>query len=238
MSQRHGSRMHPTHNHTLDAAGAAVARNRLLPVMHLETGEAVLLFAETEKRFEERAVFGRAAVAAESSDGASSPAVWMAEHVEAVAHDAHNRATERPVIVELPLVALIHPDTAMACDAAIARTRLCPQEICLEVQDAALSLPAARNAQDGIEALRRCGFRVSLNATRSWQCPLSHSLRMLLDSLRVDARKIENEPELQDRIETASAAGMLVIAEHANWRDSYFLSELGVEYGLKMRADA
>ncbi len=229
--------MRPNFFNSSDAANAAADRNRLLPVMHLETGDAVLLFAETEKRFEERAVFGRAARAAECSD-AVSPAEWMADHIEAVAHDAHNRTTERPVIVELPLVALIHPDTATACDAAIARTRLCPQEICLEVQDAALALPAARNAQDHIEALRRCGFRVSLNATRSWQCPLSHSMRMLLDSLHVDARKIESEPELQDRIETAASAGMLVIAENANWRDSYFLSELGVEYGFRMRADA
>jgi len=229
--------MRPTQFHPSEVANAAAARNRLLPVMHLETGEAVLLFAETEKRFEERAVFGRAAVAAERSD-AVSPALWIAGHVESVAHDAHNRATERPVIIEMPLVALIHPDTPVACDAAIARTRLCPQEICFEIQDAALALPAARNAQDSIEALRRCGFRVSLNATRSWQCPMSHSLRLLLDSLRVDARHIENEPELQDRIEAATQAGMLVIAENANWRDSYFLNEIGVEYGMRMRADA
>lgn len=229
--------MRPTHSLAHVAASPAPVRNRLLPVMHIETGEAVLLFAETEKRFEERAVFGRAALAAECSEPVS-PATWMAAHVEDVAHDAHNRTTERPVIVEMPLVALIHPDTAVACDAAIARTRLCPQEICFEIQDAALALPAARNAQDGIEALRRCGFRVSLNATRSWQCPLSQSMRLLLDSLRVDARKIEEEPDLQDRIEAAVSSGMLVIAEHANWRDSYYLSELGVEYGFRMRTDA
>ncbi|MEO1553309.1 MAG: hypothetical protein AAFR82_05195 [Pseudomonadota bacterium] len=229
--------MRPTQYHQFDAANPAPVRNRLLPVMHIETGEAVLLFADSEKRFEERAVFGRAALAAESSEPVS-PAIWMADHVEDVADDAHNRTTERPVIVEMPLVALIHPDTPVACDAAIARTRLCPQEICFEIQDAALALPAARNAQNAIEALRRCGFRVSLNATRSWQCPLGHSLRLLLDSLRVDARKIETEPELQDRIESAVSSGMLVIAEHAHWRDSYYLSELGVEYGFRMRADA
>lgn len=229
--------MRPSQYHQFETAPVTTDRNRLLPVMHLETGEAVLLFAETEKRFEERAVFGRTVPAAERSE-AVSPSQWMAGHVEAIAHDAHNRTTERPVIVELPLVALIDPDTAMACDAAIARTRLCPQEICLEIQDAALALPAARNAQHGIEALRKCGFRVSLNATRSWQCSLSHSMRLLLDSLRVDARKIEGDEDLQDRIEAAASAGMLVIAEHANWRDSYYLGELGVEYGFRMRADA
>ena len=229
--------MRPTHYRPYDAASVANVRNRLLPVMHLETGEAVLLYAETEKRFEERAVFGRTAPAAERS-GDVSPAQWMAEHVEAIAHDAHNRTTERPVIVDLPLVALLHPDTPVACDAAIARTRLCPQEICFDVQDAALALPAGRAAQTAIEALRRCGFRVSLNATRSWQCPLGHNLRLLLDSLRVDARKIEGEEALQGRIEAAAASGMLVIAENANWRDTYYLNELGIEYGVRMRADA
>ena len=228
--------MRPTTYSSPQAKSPTQQRNRLLPIMHLETGEAVLLFAETEKRFEERAVFGPAALAAEGSEVAS-PAQWMAEHLEAVAHDAHNRATERPVIVEMPLVALVHPDTAMACDAAIARTRLCPQEICLELQDAALALPAARSAQDRIEALRRCGFRVSLNSTRSWQCALDHKLRILLDSIRVDARKIESEDALQDRIEAAACAGMLVIAENAHWRDSYYLNELGVEYEFRMRAD-
>ncbi len=211
-------------------------RNRLLPVMHLETGEAVLLFADAEKRFEERAVFGRVALAAERSD-AASPAEWIAERVEEIAHDAHFRTTERPVIVPIPLPALLHADTAVACDAAIARTRLLPQEICLEVDSAALALPSAKEAQDGIERLRRCGFRVSLNATRSWDAPLGHSLRLLLDSLRVDARKIEAEDALQDRIETAAASGMLVIAENAYWRDSHFLGEVGVEYGFRMKSD-
>ena len=223
-------------DHQVAPSQPVPVRNRLLPVMHLETGDAVLLFAESEKRFEERAVFGRAALAAECSEVAS-PAQWMAEKVEEVANDAHYRTTERPVIVPIPMVALIHPDTAMACDAAVARTKLCPQEVCLEVEDAALALPSAQNAQDGIEALRRCGFRVSLNSTRSWQAPLSYSLRVLLDSMRVDARKIETDPELEDRIDAAACAGMLVIAENAYWRDSDYLNSLGIEYGVRMRAD-
>ena len=67
---------------------------------------------------------------------------------------------------------------------------------------------------------------------------MDHSLRLLLDSLRVDARKIEENVDLQDRIDAAANAGMLVIAENANWRDSYYLNEIGVEYGFRMRADA
>ena len=88
--------MHQFTDHQRAAQAPVQNRNRLLPVMHLETGDAVLLFAEAEKRFEERAVFGRVALAAERSE-ATSPAQWMAERVEDVAHDAHYRTTERPV---------------------------------------------------------------------------------------------------------------------------------------------
>jgi hypothetical protein len=229
--------MHQFTDHQRAAQSPVQNRNRLLPVMHLESGDAVLLFAEAEKRFEERAVFGRVALAAERSE-AASPAEWMAERVEEVAHDAHYRTTERPVILPIPMAALIHADTAVACDAAVSRTRLCPQEICLEVDDAALATPSNHNAMEGIEALRRCGFRVSLNASRSWQAPLCYSLRVLLDSMRVDARKLEGEEELLDRIDAAACSGMLVIAENAYWRDSDFLNEVGVEYGFRMKADA
>ncbi len=229
--------MHQFTDHQAAAQSPIQTRTRLLPVMHLESGDAVLLFAEAEKRFEERAVFGRVALAAERSE-AASPAQWMAEQVEDVAHDAHYRTTERPVILPIPMAALIHPDTAVACDAAVSRTHLCPQEICLEVDDAALATPSSQNAMDGIEALRRCGFRVSLNASRSWQAPLCYALRVLLDSMRVDARKLEDDEELLDRIDAAACSGMLVIAENAYWRDADFLNQVGIEYGFRMKTDA
>lgn len=210
-------------------------RTRFVPVVHLVTGEAVTLFAETEKRFEERAVFGRAAPAAERSVPAS-PSQWLAGQVERIAHEAHSRTTERPVIVPAPLAALVDPDTALACDAAIRRTRLCPQEICIEIKDAALALPS-KDTQAGIEALRRNGFRVSLDSTRSWQASLSTAFRLLLDSIRIDASLLEFEPELEKRIDAASACGMTVIAEKANWRDGDFLAAMGIEYGIRPRAD-
>jgi EAL domain-containing protein (putative c-di-GMP-specific phosphodiesterase class I) len=210
-------------------------RTRFVPVVHLVTGEAVTLFAETEKRFEERAVFGRAAPVAERSVPAS-PSQWLAGQVERIAHEAHSRTTERPVIVPAPLSALVDPDTALACDAAIRRTRLCPQEICIEIKDAALALPS-KDTQAGIEALRRNGFRVSLDCTRSWQASLSTALRLMLDSIRIDASVLEFEPELEKRVDAASACGMTVIAEKANWRDGDFLAAMGIEYGIRPRAD-
>lgn len=208
---------------------------RFAPVVNLMTGETVTLIAETEKRFEERAVFGRAALAAERSQPAS-PAAWLAAHVELVANEAHESETHRPVIVPAPLAALMDPNTAMACDAAIRRTQLCAQEICIEIADAALALPT-REAQTAVESLRRCGFRVSLNATRSWEASLSTAMRLLLDSIRIDARHIDMEAGVDARIEAATSCGMSVIAENANWRDGDYLASLGVELGLRPRLD-
>ncbi len=211
---------------------------RFAPVVHLQTGESVTLIAETQRRFEERAVFGRAAMAAESSDAApQTPAMWLADHIEDVANHAHANTTARPVIVSAPLAALLNPDTAVACDAAMLRTRLCPQEICIEVSDASFALPGP-DVQQAIEAFRRCGFRVSLDATRSWQSALSAPMRLLLDNMRIDARYLESEPELDNRVEAAIASGMSVIAENAPWRDGDYLSSLGIDYALRPRADA
>jgi len=211
---------------------------RFAPVVHLQTGETMTLIAETEKRFEERAVFGRAVFAAECSDAASpSPAAWLAAHIEQVANNAHQRTHQRPIMVAAPLAALMHPDIAVACDSAIRRTHLCAQEICIEITDAAMALPST-DTQSTIEALRRCGFRVSLDATRSWQTPLSTGMRLLLDSLRIDAQQLELEPELENRVEAAVSCGMTVIAENAAWRDGDYLASLGIDYGLRPRTDA
>ncbi len=211
---------------------------RFVPIVHMQSGETATLIAETEKRYEERAVFGRAAPAAESSGAASlSSAAWLAAHIENVANDAHTRTVERPIMVSAPLTCIAHPDTAIACDAAIRRTNLCAQEICIEVTDASLA-QASTDSQAAIENLRRVGFRVSLDATRSWQTPLNTSLRLLLDSIRVDARRLDQEPELADRVDAAVSSGMAVIAQNVAWRDGDYLARLGIEFGLRPRADA
>lgn len=225
-------------SHTPSSSSKLTPAFRFAPVVHLQTGETTNLYVETERRFEDRAVFGpRAQALFGGPDDAQSPAEWLSDHLETVANEAHKRTTERPVIVSAPLASLIHPDTAVLCDAAIHRTHLCPQEICIEVSDAALALPS-KTAQSGIEALRRCGFRVSVDLTKTWTAPLGSSLRLLLDSLRIDARHLNHEPDLNKRVEAANASGMYVIAENAPWRDGDYLASLGVDYGIRPRADA
>lgn len=208
---------------------------RFAPVLHLHSGEPVLQIAETVRQFDERPRFGPAFEAINQE--ALDPATWLADQIEDIAQMAHDENDTRPIIVPLPVPSLLHPDTAMACDAALRRTPLCPQEICFEVSDAALTL-AQEEVHRGIEALRRCGFRVSVDATCSWQAPLSAALRLLLDNIRIDTRALENDAELEHRVEAAAASGMSVIAEHAAWRDADWLADLGVEFAIRPRADA
>lgn len=216
--------------------GKAPASFRLEPILHMQSGETVTLLAEALRPFEERAVFGPAAHLAERQD-AATPAQWLADQIETIAISAHHRSEARPIIIASPLVALVHPDTPLLCDTAIRRTPVLPQEICLEVSDSDLATPHA-NAQKGIEALRRTGFRVSLNATKSNEAPLNSAMRLLLDNIRIDARRLDSDEELYDRVEAATASGMSVIAQNARWRDGEYLASLGIDLALRPRADA
>ena len=85
--------------------------------------------------------------------------------------------------------------------------------------------------------LRRHGFRVSVDMRKSWATPLAEGMRLLIDTLRVDARKLDCE-DLADTCEAAASAGILVIAENANWRDADELAGLGISAGIRLRADA
>lgn len=207
---------------------------RFTPVLNLCSGEAVTLLAETMKRFEERVSFGPATATAKHVP--QSPAAYIADHLLKIARLAHEQSEVRPVIVPISMATLIHADTPIACDTAIRRTVLCPQEICFEVTDATLAVPSPE-ARKGLAALRKLGFRLSLDATRSWQAPLSTDLRILLESMRIDSRQIDGEEGLDSRIEAASSCGMQVIAEHANWRDGDWLSSMGVDLAVRPRAD-
>tara|TARA_R110000868_G_scaffold137649_2_gene351204 strand:- start:13 stop:615 length:603 start_codon:yes stop_codon:yes gene_type:complete len=198
------------------------------------TGDVTCLIAETERRFEERAVFGIGS----DTQNQHSPASWLASLLEDVANYVQDEGSlARPILVQAPIAALLHRDTPLACDAAIKRTRFCPQEICIEFADASLNMPAADTAKS-VRNLRKKGFRVSVNSMKSWAAPMDSNLQMMLDTLRVDARKIETEPDLRARIEASAASGIAIIAENAAWRDGEMLAKLGVCFARAPRSDA
>ncbi|MDF1804793.1 EAL domain-containing protein [Hyphomonas sp.] len=206
---------------------------RFQPVMHVLDGTSFGTVCEMSKRFEEKAAFGPAA----ATQSATGPAKWLADRLLEVASAAHtfdNRM--RPIIVPAPAAALGDDNTAVGCDAAIRRTTLCQQEISLEFQDSVFA-DGRTEAIHSVASLRKRGFRVSIDMRKSWQTQLRDGLGLMIDSIRVDARELQINEELMDLCEFASAAGILVIADKANWRDGAFFDSLGVQAGVRMRTD-
>lgn len=207
---------------------------RFKPVVHLTGGDSLGLVADEPIEFEERISFGPA----QESLDAPSPAKWLAGRLERVASAVClEEQTYRPILVSAPMASLSDPDTAVACDAAVRRTILCQQEFCLMYSDAALAGdPADCTAR--LSRLRRAGFRVGIDMRYSWQTALSESVRILIDTIRVDAYALDTAPDLSDVTLTATAAGILVVADNALWRDGSDLSDLGVAGGVAPLTDA
>ncbi|MBA3067462.1 MAG: EAL domain-containing protein [Hyphomonas sp.] len=213
------------------AHGSAV---RFQPVMHLIAGDSLGLLADEPVEFEERVSFGPAS----NDNDPLSAGKWLAARLERVASAASaDSLSHRPILVAAPMAALADPDTALLCDNAVRRTILCQQEFCLMFSDAAFAGdPADSTAR--IARLRRVGFRVGIDMRRSWQTPLSESLRILIDTIRIEADALEMSAELCDVTLAARASGILVVADHASWRDGEFLEDFGVAGGVAPQSDA
>lgn len=207
---------------------------RFKPVMHLISGDSLGLVADEPVEFEERAAFGPASTEAASA----SPAKWLAGRLERIASAAYAHGhIHRPILVAAPMAGLADPDSALACDAAVRRTVLCQQEFCLMFSDAAFAGdPADGTAR--IARFRRAGFRVGIDMRYSWQTSLSESFRILIDTIRVDADAMEASNDLCDTVFVAKSSGVLVVADHANWRDGDYLESLGIDGGVAPQADA
>ncbi len=207
---------------------------RFKPVLHLLSGDSLGVVADEPIEFEERVAFGPASAEAASA----SPAKWLAGRLERVASAACAQDyTHRPILVAAPMAGLADPDSALACDAAVRRTVLCQQEFCLMFSDAAFAGdPADSTAR--IARFRRAGFRVGIDMRYSWQTPLSESFRILIDTIRVDADALEASHELCDTVIAAKSSGVLVVADHASWRDGDYLESIGVDGAVAPQADA
>lgn len=212
------------------ARGPAV---RFKPVVHLLGGDSLGLVADEPMEFEERVSFGPA-----SEPDLASPAKWMAGRLERVASaTVAQELPHRPILVAAPMAGLSDPDTAVACDAAVRRTILCQQEFCLMFTDAAFSGDPA-DCTGRIARLRRVGFRVGVDMRHSWQTPMSDAFRILIDTIRVDADALEASNELCDVVHAAKSSGILVVADHASWRDGDYLNQMGVAGAVAPQTDA
>ncbi len=213
------------------ASGPAV---RFHPVLHLVDGDLRGMAAEEPFDFEERIVFGPHGV----QRGADSPAAWLAARLRRIASGAvAGELSPRPILIDAPMAALADPDTALACDNAVRGTCLCQQEFCLVFPDAAFAGEAA-DAERRVVFLRKRGFRVGIDMRQSWHVHLNGALRLMIDTLRVDAGDVLADDTLAHRCEAAMAAGILVVADNARWQDAEALAERGVTTAAAPASDA
>lgn len=204
---------------------------RFHPAVHLNTGDLVGAFAETPFAFEDRPRFGMTMSKPIIADWVSNALMELCRTVTA------EDIRERPIIMSLPAAALGDRDVVSACVDVMAGSRLCPQEICFEITDAAL-VASSCDVTGYFRSFRQRGFRIAIDARTSWQCEIPTSTWLMVDTLRVRFDRNEMSVELAARLDIARAAGVAIVAEKARWRDGEQLSEMGIEYALHPRADA
>ncbi|MEM6666199.1 MAG: hypothetical protein AAF638_07325 [Pseudomonadota bacterium] len=216
------------------SAAQSLPRQRLLPVMHLDSFDLAGMVHETSLAFDAPLSFGPVT----GAQSAICPAEWLGERIEdalSVANALGNYSS--PIHVSAPMPALGHADTPSACEAAVRRARACPQEICLEFEDAAYCANQG-DALRHVSTLRGRGFRIGIDARKSWQATTTPPLRMLIDSIRIKADDLDIEADLASRVADVAAEGVCVITDGARWRDRDALTALGVSLAISPKADA
>lgn len=207
---------------------------RFRSIVQLRDGTNLGLDAETMLAFDEHVSFGPAGVRQSVAD----PAKWLANQIRLTAKATTNGAApHRPILIAAPVAALAHVNLPVACDAAIRQTALTTQEVCLVFPDATFAGDPV-DSTSRVARLRRLGFRVGIDMRKSWQTALGDGLRLMIDVVRVDARQLENDTDLEKVSMAACAAGIRVVADHARWRDADMLQAIGVTAAVLPRADA
>lgn len=206
---------------------------RLKPVIHLCTGDTVGAFVEHAIGFDEKPTFDFVPKTAPPS-----PANWVANRILDIASMCDTLCfTDRPIVIPVPGCAINDPDLLKAVIKAIGQTKLCHQEISLELPDAALTT-AGEKVYEFVSAFRKYGFRVSIDARISWNANLPGHTWLMIDTLRINADEIDTHSALEVILEIANAAGVAIVAQKPYWRDGDYLASIGIQYGLMPRADA
>lgn len=202
--------------------------------VHLCSGDTVGAVIEYAQNFEDTPV----SFTSGNTQTQTRPSDWVGEKIlDAAVMCETIEYTERPLVMPVPAMVLNDPLILDACIRATAQTRLCNQEISLELTDAAITL-YREEAHALCHALRRKGFRVSVDARKSWAGDLPGTDWLMVDTLRIRAEDIDTNPDIEDLIETAASAGVAIIAERPYWRDGDYLARMGVNYGINPRTDS
>jgi len=209
------------------------ARLRFRPIVRLEDGSAFGMHAEADIAFED--TFN---VHHLSEAQLPSCAGWLGDLIERTARLAHDSTYPvRPISITAPMAALSDPDAPMAAEAGALRSKLLPQEFRIDFCDASI-VALEDQALDRLDAFRRRGFRVGLDARKSWRTPMGARARMAFEAVRLDPQRREILEIPLTRLEVAAADGIALIAENVHWRDAEKLAEIGIAYALAPRSDS
>ncbi len=207
-------------------------RIRFRSVVRLADGEAFGMHAESDINFEDT-------FHPRHLTGAPLPSAagWLGDLIERAGRLAQEQgATLRPLSILAPMAALSDQDAPMAAEAGIARAGLLPQEIRLDFCDASVCA-LDDMALDRVDAFRRRGFRVGLDARKSWRTPMGARARMTFEAVRLEPSRCEALEIPMTRLEVAAAEGVALIAENVRWRDADQLAALGICFAVEPRAD-
>lgn len=210
------------------------ARLRVKTCRHLCSGDPVGAFVEFAQDFNDRPDFSGQS----THVGVHAASDWIADRLQDVATLCRTlEYFERPLILPIPASALLDVYMIDACISATAQTRFCNQEISFELTDSAL-VSHREAAITFMHDFRRKGFRVSVDARKSWQSEIAPHHWLLIDTLRIRANDLEEAERLRAYTKKAAAEGVAIVAEEAYWRDGPHLARQGINYGLSPRADA
>lgn len=216
------------------APSVRAPRLRFQPVVRLDDGAPFGFQAESDIQFEDTARdFG--CNYSETNEGAGE---WLGNLIERTARLAGDTGNNsRPISINAPLAALTDRDAPMAAEAGAHRGGLLPQEIRIDFVDASLA-SLEDFAMDRVEAFRARGFRVGLDARKTWHTPMSARARMTFEAILIDPRVLQHMEIPVSRVEIAAAEGVALIAENVHWRDADELAAVGIHFAVAPRADA
>lgn len=169
---------------------------------------------------------------------APSPAEWLALCIRRLAQAARQYdVMVRPLHVPVPIAILNDPNAPEKCRLASIAEDCCPQEFILEFQDTTLAQPD-EGVLDAMEAFRRKGFRIGLDARRSNAAPFGARLRSAVERIRIREDELLFDETVQMRAEIVSSLGGAVILDRAQWKNVDLITSYGATHALKLIADA
>jgi hypothetical protein len=206
---------------------------RLRPIVSLDNGAPFATLSETDRAFDSGLRFAQCSACGFGAE----PGAWLGEQIAAGARAMDLYGFRPPLIVPACPPALISESVAEACETAATRSQVCPQEICLEFEDGLFAADLSASL-DGARRLLRRGFRISLDARRSWTAAGLAAFKVMGLAVRLDARNLDTTQVTGDATRDAAASGLAVMIEGMRWRDGADLATRGIHMAIAPRSDA